>query len=94
MKNIIFSILLFVSSGLISSEYSPEGKSWELVVFAVDPATKIESTLVFYFSDYSSMKTKMDFIARTHRPKGSIKRLFYREIKDTDKRFHVVFVSR
>lgn len=53
---------------------------WELVVIYYDSKQKEEKAVAYYLDSYSEMWTKLKFIANTHRPKGSIKRLLYREI--------------
>lgn len=82
MKAFLLILLLLFNSILPTNldEFEPEGKNWELVVIFWDYESSEEITLSYYFKDYYSMKTKMDFIYKTHRPKGSIKRLLYREI--------------
>jgi hypothetical protein len=85
MKAFILSLILFCS--LEASQ-----NDWELVVITYNHKTKEETTLVYYFDSYESLKTKMDFIAKTHRPKGSVRKLLYRERIDGN-RFYVITVK-
>ena len=90
MKAIAIILISIVS--LLSPLSSSEEVKWELVVLTYSRKTGKENTIVNYFSSYWELKEKMEYIQRTHRPKGSVRRLLYRE--KANEPYYVIMVSR
>lgn len=91
MKGLLLLLLLLLIFSPIKAQV-PD--TWELVVISYNHKDRKERTIVYSFSSYSELKDKIDFIVYRHKPKGSIKRLLFRENNKFSNDYYIIVVSK